>query len=42
MEIAFEGKTVMVTGAAHGFGRQMSLEFARRGAAVWALDVVAD
>ena len=41
MEIAFEGKTVMVTGAAHGFGRQISLEFARRGAAFWALDVVA-
>jgi 3-oxoacyl-[acyl-carrier protein] reductase len=41
MDIGFEGKTVMVTGAAHGFGRQMSLEFARRGAAVWALDVVA-
>jgi 3-oxoacyl-[acyl-carrier protein] reductase len=42
MEIGFTGKTVMVTGAAHGFGRQMSLEFARRGATVWALDVVAE
>lgn len=32
----------MVTGAAHGFGRAISLAFAERGAAVWACDVIAD
>jgi len=42
MDIEFHEKTVIVTGAAHGFGRQISLEFARRGARVWACDVLAD
>lgn len=42
MNIDFHGKTVIVTGAAHGFGRQISLEFARRGAVVWACDIVGD
>ena len=42
MNIDFHGKTVIVTGAAHGFGRQISLEYARRGASVWACDVLAD
>jgi 3-oxoacyl-[acyl-carrier protein] reductase len=42
MNITFEGKTVMVTGAAHGFGRAISLAFASRGAAVWACDVIGD
>jgi 3-oxoacyl-[acyl-carrier protein] reductase len=42
MDIQFLEKTVIVTGAAHGFGRQISLEFARRGARVWACDVLAD
>ena len=40
MNITFEGKTVLVTGAAHGFGRAISLAFASRGAAVWACDVI--
>lgn len=42
MDIAFAGKTVIVTGAAHGFGRAISLGFAQRGATVWACDVLAD
>mgnify|MGYP001416492064 CR=1 FL=1 len=42
MNIEFSGKTAIVTGAAHGFGRAISLAFAGRGAAVWACDVVAD
>ena len=37
-----EGKTAIVTGAAHGFGRAISLAFAERGAGVWACDVVED
>jgi 3-oxoacyl-[acyl-carrier protein] reductase len=40
MIIAFEGKTVIVTGAAHGFGRAISVAFAERGASVWACDVI--
>ncbi len=42
MHIEFSGKTALVTGAAHGFGRQISLELARRGAQVWACDVLPD
>lgn len=42
MNISFENKTVIVTGAAHGFGRAISLAFAQRGAQVWACDVLAD
>ena len=42
MTFDFGGKTVLVTGAAHGFGRAISLAFAGRGASVWACDVVAD
>ena len=42
MNIQFEGKTVVVTGAAHGFGRAISLAFAERGASVWACDVIKD
>ena len=40
MHIDFAGKTVIVTGAAHGFGRAISSAFASRGAHVWACDVV--
>ncbi len=42
MNIQFEGKVVVVTGAAHGFGRAISRAFAARGAAVWACDVLED
>jgi 3-oxoacyl-[acyl-carrier protein] reductase len=42
MNIEFPGKTAIVTGAAHGFGRQISLEFARRSAMVWACDILRD
>lgn len=42
MNTDFRGRTAIVTGAAHGFGRAISLAFARRGANVWACDVVED
>jgi 3-oxoacyl-[acyl-carrier protein] reductase len=42
MNLDFKGKTVIVTGAAHGFGRAISQAFAARGAQVWACDVIAD
>lgn len=40
MLIEFKNQTVIVTGAAHGFGRAISLAFARRGAFVWACDML--
>ncbi len=42
MTFDFTGQTVIVTGAAHGFGRVIALAFASRGAHVWACDIVAD
>src|SRR6201989_3042934 len=41
MHFEFGGRTAIVTGAAHGFGRAISVAFARAGARVWACDVVA-
>ena len=40
--LEFTGRTAVVTGAAHGFGRAIILAFAARGAAVWACDVIED
>src|SRR5258706_7453644 len=42
MNISFENQTVIVTGAAHGFGRAICIAFAQRGAHVWGCDVLAD
>ncbi len=42
MNIQFQNKTALVSGAAHGFGRAIALAFAERGANVWACDIVAD
>jgi 3-oxoacyl-[acyl-carrier protein] reductase len=40
MQIRFDGRTAIVTGAAHGFGRAIALNFAALGARVFACDVV--
>ncbi len=42
MNFDFSGRTAIVTGAAHGFGRAISLALSRLGAEVWAVDIVAD
>ena len=42
MNLTFEQRTVLVTGAAHGFGRAIGLAFAERGARVWACDILED
>jgi len=42
MNIDFAGRTAIVTGAGHGFGRAISEAFARAGATVWACDLSAD
>lgn len=41
-QIDLTGQTAIVTGAAHGFGRAISLLLAGCGAAVWAVDLLAD
>ena len=38
----FGGKVAVVTGAAHGLGRSVAVELARRGARVVAVDIMAD
>lgn len=40
MSYDFSGRTVLVTGAAHGFGRAIAGAFGARGARVWVCDVV--
>jgi len=42
MQFDLTGKTAIVTGAAHGFGRAIALTLGRYGAAVWAVDRLAD
>jgi len=42
MNFTFEGKTAIVTGAAHGIGRSVCVELGRRGAKVFALDILAE
>ena len=42
MSLDFEGQTVLVTGAAHGFGRAIAGSFAMRGAEVFVCDVAED
>jgi 3-oxoacyl-[acyl-carrier protein] reductase len=40
MNIDFSGSTAVVTGAAHGFGRAISVALAEHGGVVWACDVI--
>jgi 3-oxoacyl-[acyl-carrier protein] reductase len=42
MEISLTGQVALVTGAAHGIGRAITLALGRAGAAVWAADLLAD
>jgi 3-oxoacyl-[acyl-carrier protein] reductase len=41
MHIEFSGKTAIVTGGAHGFGRAIAHAFAARGAHTWTCDILA-
>lgn len=40
MDFDFRGKTAIVTGAAHGIGRAVCVELGRRGAAIFAADLL--
>ena len=42
LSLGLAGKTAIVTGAAHGFGRAICQGLAAHGARVWAVDIVAD
>ena len=42
MTLDFSGKTAIVSGAAHGFGRAICIALAQNGADVWALDIEED
>lgn len=42
MQLALNGQVALVTGAAHGFGRAITLLLGSCGATVWALDRLAD
>ena len=42
MTLNFSGKTAIVSGAAHGFGRAICIALAENGADVWALDIEGD
>ena len=42
MKVDLHGRAAIVTGAAHGFGRAISVLFAQRGANVWACDLFDD
>jgi 3-oxoacyl-[acyl-carrier protein] reductase len=42
MNLDFAGKTAIVSGAAHGFGRAICMALAENGADVWAIDIEAD
>jgi len=42
MNIGFDGRSAIVTGAGHGFGRAISQAFSRAGAKVWGCDLHAD
>ena len=42
MRVDLSGRVAVVTGAAHGFGREIARQLARVGAEVWACDVLGD
>jgi 3-oxoacyl-[acyl-carrier protein] reductase len=42
MDISFDGKVIAVSGAGHGFGREIAQTFARLGGSVFATDLAAD